>query len=844
MTGLHHIAICRAYIWRIVWFLGMMIVLGVTGGHAQNAGMMPLNPTGRTIEMVVPLHYDRFYLGDLPIRLTADQNVEIEQEAALRSLRELLRAEALTLLESIPPNEKGYYRLSDLQKSGFAFAFDPGEVMVKFAPSIDQKQKGNISVQTRQAQIESANIVPPADFAGFVNMRSAIDYLGNSAIDNIGLTAPRFDFEGSARWQNIVLEAEVTFEPDDVSTFGKPGAGIKRRGTRLVHDIEERDIRASLGDVYPIGTGLQTTPDILGLSVEHSQSKLHPGRNIRSTSTHSFRLERPSNIDIIVNGQIIRQLRLDPGDYDIGDLPIASGANDVVLQIHDDVGNARQLQFSLFRDDSLLVTGTSEWAASAGIPTDFDEGQPNYGMNDYFMSGYYRRGLTDSITSEAHMQMDRQVLMAGSALLFGNALGLFRLESATSLFDHEVWGYAINADYALTGIEDSQGSIHNFRLSAQLRNPDFTTPGNGTATLEQHWLSISAAYSRTLPFNIAGYFSAAYMFGHEEEADGYGADISLSRNFDRFAVGVSAGYAAANNHENELSMLLRLRYDLNDQGMLSSIHDVRNSRSTASYTRQDNQWQTSLDLTHVRTDSQGHEQANADDISVNGSLHYTGNRGNIAVSQDTRFAGLTTDTLDQRTSLRGEMAFAFADGHVAIGRPIANGFAIIHPHESLTDNDIAIGRGMNSAVTRTDMFGPALLPALSPQTLNRVQYEVADLPPGYDLGTNNFDLKPDYKSGYALEIGSAYTVSVFGTLLDAQDKPIALLSGKAIQYTNPNKQIEIFTNRAGRFSAQGLAPGKWTIEIATEPITHFTFIVPEETVGLYRTGSLRPSPNE
>ena len=90
-----------------------------------------------------------------------------------------------------------------------------------------------------------------------------------------------------------------------------------------------------------------------------------------------------------------------------------------------------------------------------------------------------------------------------------------------------------------------------------------------------------------------------------------------------------------------------------------------------------------------------------------------------------------------------------------------------------------------------------------------------------------------------LMVGSAYTVTALGTLLDAEGEPVALLTGQAIEADNPEKQVELFTNRAGRFAAQGLAPGERTIEMATEPVTRFALTVPDDAVGLFRAGALQ-----
>jgi outer membrane usher protein len=827
----------------LVLAVGLSLVgAAAPGARADDPGAPPINPTGRVLDMAVPLHYRQFYLGDLAIRITPEQTVLAPMADLLRLVSPLLRADAIERLKQSGGPPEAYADLARLAKDGFAFSFDPAAVRVVFEPTVAQKVEGNISIHTREPQLDSPNRAEPANVAAYLNLRSGADYVGSSGGGAAGVKAPRLDLEGAVRWRDLVLEAEGAYEPDDASFFGEDGDGFKRRGTRLIRDFPDEAIRATAGDIYTLGTSLQATPDILGMSLERSESKLQPGRNTRSTSRRTFRLERPSNVDVVVNGLSVRKLRLDPGDYNLSDLPISAGSNDLVLLIEDDVGHTEKLEFSLFSDSSLLPEGLSEWALAAGVLTSFETGQPHYEEDRPFVSGFYRRGLSESFTGEAHMQGDGETVMGGAGVLFGGGLGLFGLEAAASTRDQIGWGAAVNGDYSLADIEDFSGHSHSVRLSAKLRTPEFALPDEECGTAAD-WLALSASYGTRLPLNIAASLSAGYGFGEfdEEGERSYGADLRLSRPFGRdLSMAMGAGYHVREGEADDLTVSLRLQYRPDAHSDIAAVVDARNQRSTLSASREFGQgvggWQTSVDITREGAD----EYTSGEDVSVNAAAHYTGNRANVSVSQDSRFLGLEGDIRDQRTSLRLETAIAVADGHVAVGRPVTNGFAIITPHAGLRDNTISVGKGASGSQAETDFLGPALLPNLSSFTLNRIEYDVADLPPGYDLGDGVFDLQPGYKSGYALKVGSDYTVTAMGTLQDQTGAPLELVTGTATEKSGPAKTVEIFTNRDGRFSAQGLSPGEWRIEMATEPATHYVLRVPEQSVGLYRADVLRP----
>jgi hypothetical protein len=54
--------------------------------------------------------------------------------------------------------------------------------------------------------------------------------------------------------------------------------------------------------------------------------------------------------------------------------------------------------------------------------------------------------------------------------------------------------------------------------------------------------------------------------------------------------------------------------------------------------------------------------------------------------------------------------------------------------------------------------------------------------------------------------------------------------------------VTVFTNQAGRFVAEGLAPGTWVIEMAADgQPTIYTIEVPQGTQGLLQVGVLFPT---
>ncbi|MEJ2117552.1 MAG: hypothetical protein P8Y36_06460, partial [Alphaproteobacteria bacterium] len=750
----------------------------------------------------------------------------------------------------------GHIALTTLQGAGFDITFDPGKVEMQINPTVEQRAVGHLSAGQGRESVTSANLTQPAILAGYLNMRGGADYATHSFYSGEGTTNARVGFDGALRWHGIVLESAATFDMED---------DLSRGSTRFVYDMPENALRFSAGDVTPGKTLMQGGSDILGVSLEKSYQKLQPAASIHPTGSQSFRIERPSNVDVVINGHVSRRLHLRPGDYNMSDLPLSAGANDISLVIEDDLGHKRTLNFSVFSGRSLLAPGVAEWAFNAGFVSRINSEEKNhlnlysgveYDFDTPVVSGFYERGLTPSITGSIHLQADPDTVMGGSGASFQTPIGFWTVDGAVSQSQQFGGGLAGKVNYDLSNIQSSDGIRRNFRAAAEYRSETFS-PIGGIDPQNNTLAILTAAYSQELPWDLFGAFTASYLLGRGPASDRYGVNASFSRSFGQtLSAGVSAGYQQTLSGDDRdtvndgFKAALRLTYRIDDASSMDAAYDARYGQSQVSYRRQEGKgigaWGVQADISSIpETDNNkygGNVSKNGnDDYAVNGSLTYMAERANLAVSQRTALAGLNTDETVQRTSVTAAAALAFADGRFALGHPISNGFAIIDTHKNLPDSDISVG-SQDTTRAVSGLFGPALISNLSPYGQTSITYDISNLPIGYDLGTGAFDLYPGYKSGYRLTVGSDYTVAAMGVLTDHKGQPIKLLTGTAYEEKKPDgRKVTVFTNRDGKFNAQGLCPGRWILDMATSPTTRFVLDVPEDAVGNVKLGTLKPT---
>jgi outer membrane usher protein len=835
-----------------------------------------LNTTGRPIDMDVPMKDHDRELGDIPIRINPNDSILINRAALIRMLATSLNHSARERLAAIGGGGP-FIPLNDFENSGFHIRFDRALQELIFSLAADQRKPTDISLSGNRRAPVSSVLAPPAKFSGYVNLFASVDHewAMHSADENFdSATSGRLDFDSAVRAGDFVFEntgvlagdVDVNVCPTVAVCSYTHSPGLKRQTSRLVYDMPASRVRMEVGDVEPLGTSFQNTPDLLGVSIEKSARKLSPGDTFAPTGGGSFVIRRPSEVEIRINGVVQRRLQLRPGTYNIRDLPLVTGANDVDIVITDDTGKQQHVSFTSFFDTTLLAAGKSEWGITAGQPSYLWDEAREYVPGLYVGSVFYRYGLRDDLVGELDFQGDNHIAMAGTGIITDTPWGLFGVRGAASAGE---WGagFAAGLDWSAINIRGfTHAGGESFRLAAEYRSPDFHTAGEiNTATTGiifpewNYWLNLNATYSAPIGQGTTASLSGRYEFVNNEElgntffASGnrYGIDVTFSRPLTE---SLSGSLTLGVSNESYLSSLyprepqgaefrvgIRLFGRPDENTNISAGFDTLNGQSDVSaYRTAGNgigRWDTSVDA----------QQNDFDDrASVNGTIGYYGNRGQVRLIHNSGFDGVSLSDFklqpgQQRTSLQVGTSIAFADGHIAIGAPITgDAFAIVYPHESIADKTITVGSGDNVRAV-ADGWGPAVVTNLPAYTPSTIPVDADDLPVGYSLGAAAFDTFAPLKAGYALEVGSDYSVSAYGTLLLSNNEPVSLISGSARSVEHSDKTVTIFTNGAGRFGADGLAPGRWIIEMATDGApTRFALNIPPNVKGLFKAGTLHP----
>jgi outer membrane usher protein len=792
-----------------------------TPRSAPPSAVARLNPTGRTINIIVPVVDNQSALGEVSLTLGGDDSLRIGADPLLAAITPLLDPRAIERLRGQIAGRRDLLA-SEWAELGYILTYDPNRIELKITiPPADR-----ISKRVEVASVEDERLgtfETPAKVSAVLNVRGSVDYVHQGAASGLG--DPNFVFDGAMRFGQVVFETEANLGP------GADGElQLQREGSRFVFDDVARTMRWAVGDVRGQTAGFSSTSNVLGVSVFRTYSELAPQRFVRPRGEREFVLNRASSVEAIVNGRSVRKIRLDPGTYKLNDFPFIEGSNDVRLLIEDDTGLREAINFNLFFDRALLAPGLTEFSFTAGQTTVLAANGPNYSNGEWVVGGFARRGFSDRLTAGANMQLQESGQVVGVETLLATPLGTFGVDAAASNVDGIGSGAALTLVYSRL-IAINGGRSQNLGMTIETRTENFALPGARGAS-NPFSAVIGASYSRSFGEFSYGGLDIRHSVGRDTRPD----QSSVRATFGR-RVGASGNLTIDadwrdDGIQSDFGVRLAFTWRFGTQSSVRTEFNSRDEGVRLSYQRQNGEgvgsYNVSADIDRV-----------SDRVGANFALGYIANRADLGYALTTSYDTQSSRISDQRSSIRFGSSFAFADGAFAIGRPVSDSFAIITPHSSLKGASVVVDPRPTGLTSRSGALGGAVYGDLSAYSDRSIAVDVPNAPNGYDLGAGTYRVRPAYRSGYRFEVGSDYSVTVIGRLLDRDGQVIALLAGSASEVSRPDgPKVTVFTNREGRFALSGVRPGRWIIEMPTSPPTRYEISVPETADGIVRMGNV------
>lgn len=820
-------------------------------------------------KLYMPVYYENMKRSLIDVRtraiskITGLENIEVDANEIIAVLNYLVDPDWLVKLSPIKTNcdEKLKKILDDQEKicwmSISAFA-DPDVIV-----SIDERAleiRININPKLRSKKVQSISYVTPYTeevtnepswFSSYINMNFSQVFQSDNLVYKNGREPITANFNSGTRFGSFLLEANArgrekrqetpTTEPDFV-----------RENVRGVLDFESIASRSQLGDLtYPV-RGFQAYRAMAGVTL-FTHSSLKSSLLTKPTESYEIDLVRPSKLIIYINDNVIQTIELPAGRHDLRDFPFTEGQNNIKIEITDDLGRTEVKDYSLFKASQLLKVSEHEISYSLGLPSTDVNGNRNYDSKNVTASIFHRYGLNEYLTLSGNIQADAYQMVGGLEFQFPTKFGYFSIDTGYSLNQNHPSGYATRMQYVLQDLysvktNNTQAAENNNKstaIEAVILSPDFAVlgtrqPQNTTG------LRIQTTHSRGLSKDTSINLGLSYNFNREITpgiGDAYTLSVGATR---RWVSGVSTSlnfrHSKPASGTEDISIAVILVWSAPKERQFISI----STESKAGISRADWTYQPKNGVGEIKPHVNLTNKQSGN--GYGGDIEYTANRARFGASHqievqkaDLSTTPITTGQSVHTTNLNLGTALVFAGGHFSLSRPVYDSFAIFYPLKNIEDDNILLNLQKDGIYSsETDWFGSAVATEIPSYTYSSHILTQSEFTQGVALPKDHFTFRPQYRSGYAISIGTDATIYLKTTLLAQDGSPAAMIAGHATYLDDTSAEVvTVFTNRSGLVRSEGFRHGRYRLEFIDGEYEPIEFVIPETAPDEYDMPALK-----
>jgi len=770
----------------------------------------------RSVIFSVPVLRSGNPLGEIQILVEPSGRVEVDGNSLFAIIEPLLSDTGKERYRASIDGAQ-FFAPEIVSDAGIDVVFDSSQLELRIV-SIDPDIQNSIGIGSdRNRTDQLPPTIAPADFSAYLNLGGSLDYLEGSAGSE--LRNPEIIGFGAARAGDfgLLYEGGLTNRPDD-------SYGPYRRFVRAIYDIEPKSLRLSGGDIQATSLPILGSPLLGGVGVERRRRIFDPFDPVFRIGGRRLRIDSPSTIEIVNNGTVLRTIPVDQGIYDLEELPLIFGANNVDIVIRDAAGRTSVTNFSYFFDPVDLEVGDYEYGVYAGLVSAVDSLEPSYG-SEVGMTAFYRKAFSPSLLAGAAFQGSQDVQAAAGELRWAPQVipGVVESQAAISNSDDGIgfgarigyrWVQALSAgNQQATVLFDYESA--NYRIVGL---PVF---------LNESRLGITATYGRSLtPRTFLS--SGLNYFKRGDEAGRLNVFGDVLHQFTprlRGTLGVEYGRNDGFGDGFGVRVGLTLLFGENSRADANYESRRETFRAGASRGLENRVGAIGYDVNVEQGDGRSFADA---------ALQYRANRFDSRLLVTGTGEGFGNIGDDRRAQLQMSTSIAYADGTLGVGRTITDGFAIVTPHprieaEAIVGNDLNNGEYQG----RSGLLGGAIVPDILGYQNREVLYDIDTTNTVFDVGDGTDRVRVATGGGARIVVGNARFVSAIGTLV-TPGGPVSLMSGSIYSDTDAGFQpLQFFTNSVGRFAAIGLAPGE-EYRVLLRDGREFAFVVPDSNEGLLR----------
>lgn len=720
--------------------------------------------------------------GDLFVKMTPDRDFLVRTE----DLREL-GIESLEGEISVVDEEEHVW-LRSLKGVSFVFREETLTLAVEADPSL-----------LPSTSLDFASGRPRATFhegggTGYLNYRASY------SADN------SFEFTSFSLLNELGFRAGgVLFRTDSSYTLTSQQGDFTRLSSSASYDRRGDLQRFILGDFFASSGPLGSSLNLGGLSFRKVY-KMDPYLVKQPLFDFTGLASAPSDIEVYLDGVIIKRERVQPGEFSLENLSAYGGGGNFEIVIRDLFGREERIRVPYYFSDTLLKKGLHEYGYNLGfIREGFGTQSNSYGA--LALSAFHRLGLTDSLTAGLGLEASDDVMSAGPSVSYLSHYGVTSLSAAASASDGA-------AGAAGTFSHVYQGKRFVARLALGLFSDDYSrvdsvassdTPSHEAALGLSYWIdkvgavSFDYAHADGRAIGSENTFSASFTRALFDKA-------SFTTTYRNIREGAST--------ENELFALFTY-YPKSDSALSVNFQNTGGVEVLSFQAHKGAPYGEGLGYRAT-------VQLEQSSSEFNPYLQYNAPRG--VYTAEYRGVDVLGAGFDGSYELTASGAIAYAGGHLGLSRPVGDSFAAVKVSGlegvSVMHNNQAAGK------SRTD--GVVFVPSIGAYYANQISIQPGELPINYSVDNVTRYISAPPGGGAFVEFVASKVQGVTGSLVQREGAsfvPIEFVEGSV---ATPQGLVLFPTGRGGEFYLENLPPGAYsgTIERATGRCG-FGFRVPE-----------------
>lgn len=609
------------------------------------------------------------------------QIVEINRAALIKAIKEAgkIVPEKLESLKNIDIS------LDELVRLGFWCEYDEERLRINISMPIDPKNSNKVSLYGPQDLLKDGENLSPAKYSGYLNSSVTAGLWRDQGLIDYG-TPGMARLDSTINLNGYVVESGGLAQTDQ---------DFQRDDLRVTKQIDGADkLRVSVGDLYYPVIGFQTYIKMGGVGA-YTANSLYNGYLGKRASQHQIEVKLPSSLTFYVNGQPVASRHFIPGLYDISDIPLVTGSNQVKVVIQaDNTGQSETIMFDDFFSEQGIKSGTREYSFAVGQKSNDQMSSRVYDSSNTIAQGNFRIDQTDKLSTTGYFQANSRSQLIGSLqtlhikgghIEFGEAGSSFGkyLGLAGSLTyyktDHKMYSLIDGDKYSIAIAKTSPGFTQVEGLQSQgllTLNSNYTFP---------QW--------KKFHFGLGASYSKSDFLTQDAVSYSGTASRSIGNYFVSMGITQSSGQLMPNQTMATLSV------NWTPPGERSVYYNVSQLGQS--------QVTNSLEINTTNDqDVRGNLSKSSSPISDSYSAQVTGttNRNEITFTANRSTPRYSND-FNEQFNVNTRFAVAFADSNWAIGRPIDDSFFITNSKH----DDYQFQTNVGTKYSQTGPMGEALV---------------------------------------------------------------------------------------------------------------------------------------